>query len=113
MTDRPQRALAARSDAGAFEAIIRTAVVLALCHGRAAAQSDPDEPYGKIVKEIRLPELEWTKPHVILRELVSKVGEVYTPEDAALDLERLRAGGPVRVPDAVSRSPHADFNDAL
>ena len=64
-------------------------VVLALCPGRAAAQPDPDEPYGKIVKEIRLPELKWTKEHVILRELVSKVGEVYTRENAELDLERL------------------------
>ena len=69
--------------------LLWAALVLTLCSGRAAAQPDPDEPYGKIVKEIRLPELKWTKEHVILRELVSKVGEVYTKENAELDLERL------------------------
>jgi len=43
--------------------IFWAAIVLALCSGRAAAQPDTDEPYGKIVKEIRLPELKWTKGH--------------------------------------------------
>ncbi len=65
------------------------ALVLAFCRGRAAAQPDPDVPYGKIVKEIRLPELRWTKEHVLLREFASKVGAVYTRENAEMDLERL------------------------
>ena len=69
--------------------LLWAAVVLALCSGRAAAQPDRDQPYGKVVREIRLPKLKWTKEHVILRELVSKVGEVYTRDNAASDLERL------------------------
>jgi outer membrane protein insertion porin family len=69
--------------------IFWTAVVLAFCPGRAGAQPDPIEPYGKIVKEIRLPELKWTKGHIILRELASRVGEVYTRENAEKDLKRL------------------------
>lgn len=57
---------------------------------RADDQSSGSEsPYGKIVKEIRISELKWTKEHVILRELASKVGEVYTQENVEKDLERL------------------------
>jgi outer membrane protein insertion porin family len=57
--------------------------------GSASAEAVQEEPYGKIVKEIRISELKWTKEHVILRELDSKVGEIYTEESAKDDLERL------------------------
>ncbi len=60
-----------------------------LSSAAAVAQPDPDEPYGKVIQEIRLRELQWTKEHVILRELASKVGEVYTRENAEKDSDRL------------------------
>lgn len=50
------------------------------CSPAWAATQPAEGPYGKTVREIRLPELEWTQNHVILRELGSKVGEVYTRE---------------------------------
>ena len=89
MTGGRSLGVAISSGARAVEAVAWVAVWLLFLHGRAAAQSGPDELYGRIVEEIRLPELKWTKPHVILRELASRVGEVYTQEDAELDLERL------------------------
>ena len=69
--------------------LLGAAFMLAVSNGWASAQSSQDQAYGKIVKEIRLPELRWTKEHVILRELASKVGEVYTQENAEKDLVRL------------------------
>lgn len=46
-------------------------------------------PYGKIVAEIRVSELRWTKEDVILRELASQVGKPYSKENAEKDLQRL------------------------
>jgi outer membrane protein assembly factor BamA len=51
----------------------------------------PDAPLldGKIVKEIRINDLRFTKPEIITRELAAKIGEPYTEENAHKDPERL------------------------
>jgi outer membrane protein assembly factor BamA len=54
----------------------------------------PDESLrGKIVKEIRISKLKYTKEKVVTRELASKVGEPYSEEKVSndkLNLDRLR-----------------------
>ena len=48
-----------------------------------------DDLDGKLVNEIRLVGLKHTKEHVVYRELASRVGEPYTPENVRKDAERL------------------------
>ncbi|HUV14640.1 MAG TPA: BamA/TamA family outer membrane protein [Acidobacteriota bacterium] len=56
--------------------------------------STPDESlYGKVIKEIRISQLKYTKEKVVTRELASKVGEPYTEANVTndkLNLDRLR-----------------------
>ena len=51
--------------------------------------SSSESPYGKIVKEIRISELKWTKEHIITRELATRVGEPYVEKNVEEDLRRL------------------------
>ena len=48
-----------------------------------------EQLYGRIVKDIRISELRYTKPEIIIRELASRVGEPYLKENAEKDAERL------------------------
>ena len=70
--------------------LLGAAFMLAVSNGWASAQSSQDQAYGKIVKEIRISELEWTKEHIITRELASRVGEPYLEKNVEEDLRLMR-----------------------
>lgn len=64
---------------------------LLACGQKASAQAIvEDEPvYGKIVKEIRLIGLKYTKEYIVIRALASRVGEPYLVKNAREDYLRL------------------------
>ncbi len=61
--------------------------LLALLAFRSTAFSDELE--GKLVSEIRIEGLRYTKEYIVLRELASRVGEPYSAQKIQKDRERL------------------------
>lgn len=59
------------------------------CSFLCASLVQGDDLEGKLVDEIRIVGLKHTKEFVVYRELVSRVGEPYTPEKVRKDAERL------------------------
>ena len=64
-------------------------VLLSNLTPRTTFAAGSDKPSGKIVKEIRISKLRFTKPEIIRRELVSQVGRPYLEENARKDVEKL------------------------
>ena len=54
-----------------------------------SAQQDPESPYGRIIKEIRIEGLKHTKKYIVTRELLSKAGEPLLKENLAKEYKNL------------------------
>ncbi|MCK4821696.1 BamA/TamA family outer membrane protein, partial [bacterium] len=53
------------------------------------AQQNPESPYGRIIKEIRIKGLKHTKKYIVKRELLSKVGNPLLKENLSKEYKRL------------------------
>ncbi len=78
---------------GALRRSVLAGILLWFVFGGPGVSPDPlhgqSGLYGRMVKEIRIDNLRYTRRDLVLRELASKEGEPYLEENASKDLERL------------------------
>ena len=72
-----------------FGANTRLSIAIALNVIAARSVSATDELEGKLVTEIRIHGIKYTKEYVVTREIASRVGEPFKRENVDLDKERL------------------------
>jgi len=72
-----------------FRGLQISILLIPICSGASAAQSPIAYPGVKLVKEIRIVQLRYTREEIVRRELKSKVGEPYSDGNLAEDRMRL------------------------